>query len=59
MVVYIVTQEFKYPLDRTTEVIGVYDSLEKAKEATAKNFKDDLDWVISESGDNNPVRVQD
>lgn len=59
MEVYIVTHEMKDTWDRTTEVLGTYDSLEKAKEVTAKNFKDDLDWVMSESGDDNPIIVQD
>lgn len=45
MKVYVLTQEWQNYDDHENNIIGVYDSLEKAQEEMEKLYKDDLNWI--------------
>jgi hypothetical protein len=45
MKVYVLTQEWQNYDDHEHNIIGVYDSLEKAQEEMEKLYQDDLNWI--------------
>ena len=45
MKVYVLTQEWQNCNDHENNIMGVYDSLEKAKKDMEELYKDDLNWI--------------